>query len=326
MRSPSNSFTSSSMASARSRAAAPLSPSWSMGTSMSCWPTVITGLRLAMGSWYTMATRRPRRARSSDAPRLATSRPSTTMPPLTRRPDPPRQRTTARATVDLPQPDSPTSPSASPGAISKLRSGTTLTSPARVQYEIRACSTTRTGVSVTEPDLPETDSEEVEADHQRRDGRAGEERHVRPHRHHAVGILDHAAPVGIGRRQPDAEEAEGADDHHVVARAQAHVDDEGPPRVGEDLRQHDVERRLAAHLGRGHVLALAQLEGEAAHDAGDDRRLGQREHGHDVDGGRAEVGEDDHVEDDHGERQHDVARAHDDHVDDPAVVPGGAPE
>src|SRR5437899_6259657 len=102
-----------------------------------------------------------------------------------------------RATVDLPHPDSPTRPMASPGAIAKVRPGMTLTSPARLKYEMRAFSSARIGASVTEPDLTEADGQEVEADHERRDGRAGKERHVRPDRHHAVVVLDHGAPVGI---------------------------------------------------------------------------------------------------------------------------------
>src|SRR4029453_13338535 len=133
----------------------------------------------------------------------------------------------ARATVDLPQPDSPTSPIASPAPRAKLRPGMTFTSPARVKYEMRARSRTTSGASVTEPDLAKADGEEVEADDQGGDRRAGEERHVRPHRHHAVGVLDHAPPARIGRRQADTEEAEGADDHDVVAGAQAHVHDQG---------------------------------------------------------------------------------------------------
>src|SRR5712691_611134 len=133
-----------------------------------------------------------------------------------------------RATVDLPHPDSPTSPMASPGAREKLRSGMTLTSPARLKYETRAFSRARIGASVTEPDLTEADGQEVEADHERGDGRAGEERHVRPDRHHAVGVLHHAAPVGIGRGQADTQKPQRPDDHDVVAGAQAHVDDQGP--------------------------------------------------------------------------------------------------
>src|SRR6267143_3178155 len=122
-----------------------------------------------------------------------------------------------RATVDLPQPDSPTSPSASPAFSWKLSPGTTGTSPARVVYATRRSWTSSSGPSVTEAQLPQSDGEQVEADDQRRDRRAREQRHVRPDHHHPVGVLDHAAPVGVGRRQADSEEAERADDDDVVA-------------------------------------------------------------------------------------------------------------
>src|SRR6185437_1912737 len=123
----------------------------------------------------------------------------------------------ASATVDLPQPDSPTRPRASRGLMAKLSPGMTLASPARRKNEMRAPSNSRMGVSpsdgrgsVTQADLPEADRQEVEADDERRDRGAGDQRHVRPHRHHAVGVLHHAAPIRIGRRQADAEKAEHA--------------------------------------------------------------------------------------------------------------------
>src|SRR6516162_9263085 len=147
-----------------------------------------------------------------------------------------------RAIVDLPQPDSPTSPSASPAFSWKLTDGITTASPARVAYATRRSRTSSSGASVTETQLAQADREEIEADDERRDRRARKQRHVRPHHHHPVRVLDHAAPVGIRRRQADAEETERADDDDVVAGAQAHVDHEWAPRVRQDLDQHDVER------------------------------------------------------------------------------------
>src|SRR4029077_8488833 len=134
----------------------------------------------------------------------------------------------ASATVDLPQPDSPTRPSASRGFMAKLRPGITLASPARRKNEMRAFSKARMGValSVTQADLPEADRQEIEADDQRRDDGAGNQRHMRPDRHHAVSVLDHAAPIGVGRGQADAEEAEHADGDDGVAHPEAHLDDE----------------------------------------------------------------------------------------------------
>src|SRR5262245_34414626 len=127
------------------------------------------------------------------------------MRPLTTRPARPRYRTMARATVDFPHPDSPTKPSASPAPRAKLSPGITTDSPARPRYEMRTSRSSRRGaapVSVTQAQLPQPDREQAEADDEGRDGDARDQRHVGPHRHHAVGVLHHPAPVGVGRREP----------------------------------------------------------------------------------------------------------------------------
>ncbi len=76
---------------------------------------------------------RPRMARSSAGDNLARSLPSNSTWPLVMRPTVPRYCMTANATVDLPQPDSPTRPSASPWPSLKLMFGTTFISPARTK-------------------------------------------------------------------------------------------------------------------------------------------------------------------------------------------------
>src|SRR5512132_1340644 len=134
----------------------------------------------------------------------------------------------ARATVDFPQPDSPTSPSASPRPSVKESRGTTLSSPARRTYEIRTSWNSRSGpergaASVTQADLAESDGKHVEGDDQRGDRRTREERHVGPHRDHPVRVPHHAAPVGVGGRDSDAKETEDPDEDRVVADAEAHV-------------------------------------------------------------------------------------------------------
>ena len=79
---------------------------------------------------------------------------------------------------------------------------------------------------------------------------------------------------------------------------------------------------LSAHLGGGDVLAFAQLEREAAHDAGDDRRLGDGDDEDDVERGRAEQRQHDHVEDDHRKGEQDVGDAGDQKVGNTPVVAG----
>ena len=62
------------------------------------------------GSWYTIETVRARRSRSADLPIDSGSSPLMLIVPALTRPLLGRYRTSASATVDLPDPDSPTSP------------------------------------------------------------------------------------------------------------------------------------------------------------------------------------------------------------------------
>ena len=66
------------------------------------------------GSWYTIETVRARRSRSAPCPIDSGSSPSMLIVPALTRPLLGRYRTSASATVDLPDPDSPTSPYDSP--------------------------------------------------------------------------------------------------------------------------------------------------------------------------------------------------------------------
>src|SRR5689334_4995019 len=116
-----------------------------------------------------MAMRPPRSLRSSSADILLMSLPSNRIRPPVNRPTPPRYFITAKATVDLPQPDSPTRPNASPCSSLNETPGTTLISPARVKYEIRAFSSSRTGGigSIPHADFAQAVGQQVEAHHQR---------------------------------------------------------------------------------------------------------------------------------------------------------------
>ena len=80
-----------------------------------------------------MAIWEPRNWRSSSLLMAVMSRPLNLIEPDMIRPLPPRYCITAMATVDLPQPDSPTRPTASPGCTVKEKSMTAGISPARVK-------------------------------------------------------------------------------------------------------------------------------------------------------------------------------------------------
>ena len=80
-----------------------------------------------------MAIWEPRSWRSSFSLMVFMSRPLNRISPDMMRPLLPRYCMMASATVDLPQPDSPTMPTASPGMTVRLKSTTAGISPARVK-------------------------------------------------------------------------------------------------------------------------------------------------------------------------------------------------
>ncbi len=101
---------------ARSAAFLPMSKC-ATSASRSCRPIVSTGFRLVIGSWKIIATSLPRIARSWRSRRATAGRcpANIAFPPVT---PPARGRipSSASAVTLLPQPDSPTIPSVSPGA------------------------------------------------------------------------------------------------------------------------------------------------------------------------------------------------------------------
>ena len=107
-------------------------------------PIVSTGFRLVIGSWKIIAISRPRIPRSSSSESWSRSRPPKSAVPVG---DAARARAgsrAARATVTLlPQPDSPTIPSVSPGAMSNEIPLTAWIVPREVQNSTRRSSTDR---------------------------------------------------------------------------------------------------------------------------------------------------------------------------------------
>ncbi len=109
----------SSSSTARVSAALRSIPKCVSSGSRSCRPTVSTGFRLVIGSWKIIAISRPRIRRISSSESPIRSRPWKTALPATARPARGRMPISASDVTLLPQPDSPTMPSVSPGAMSK---------------------------------------------------------------------------------------------------------------------------------------------------------------------------------------------------------------
>ena len=80
-------------------------------------PTRMTGFSAVIGSWKIIARSRPRRRRHAADPPATRSSPSSRMRPAVRRTARGNSPMMLSASMLLPQPDSPTTPSASPGSM-----------------------------------------------------------------------------------------------------------------------------------------------------------------------------------------------------------------
>ncbi len=84
--------------------------------SVICWPIGSTGLSEVIGSWKIIAMSRPRTSRIASSDRCSRLRPSNRMRPAVTLPVfLARSRMMASEETDLPQPDSPTMATVSPG-------------------------------------------------------------------------------------------------------------------------------------------------------------------------------------------------------------------
>ena len=94
-------------------------PWWWRATSASCPPIRRVGLNDVIGSWNTIASEVPSRCRCAFVSAVRRSVPSSSRRDASTRPGSPTRRETASAVRDLPEPDSPTTPTASPRRTAK---------------------------------------------------------------------------------------------------------------------------------------------------------------------------------------------------------------
>ena len=137
--------TSSSSSRARCRACSGRMRRWRRRASMIWSPTGRVGLRLAMGSWKSMAACGPRTARICRSLQGTMSRPSSRMRPEMRALSGSRRRM-ERQSTDLPQPDSPTMARVSPACSSRSTPRTACTCPAGVAKVMCRSSSCSRGV------------------------------------------------------------------------------------------------------------------------------------------------------------------------------------
>src|SRR5690348_4879724 len=132
------------------------------------------------------------------------------------------RRITDSAVTLLPEPDSPTRPSVSPGCTVKLTPSTARTTPASVSKYVRRSRTSSSGLRILatpgagiEP-VTDSVSEEVETHHHGEDGEA-RERRAPPLLHELAAFRHHGAPFRRGRNHAQAEERKPGEHDDRVA-------------------------------------------------------------------------------------------------------------
>src|SRR5262249_14053 len=241
---------------------------------------------------------------------------------------------TARSTVDLPEPASPTTPTISPGCRARVRSFTAgWSTPPTAKLTLRF-SISRSGSGIAERALQvkaiaQSLAEEVEADDGGADGHRGAEERPEGDADVLLRLVDHDAPVRVRRLGAQADIAPCGPAHEGEADVDAALQDDGRPHAGQDLPVRDVERALAAGAGRGDVVVAGGVEHGAAHDADELRRSGHPESEHRLHEAGAEPGDDEEGADEGGDgegsaraAEERVDEAHDDRMGAPGVEPG----
>src|SRR5487761_1302001 len=236
-----------------------------------CLPTVIVGFSEVSGSWKIIPISLPRTLRMSSWLSLLISRPASVMLPATIDPPVGSRFMMDSAVIVLPQPDSPTTPSVSPGSTCNDTPSTAWTTPSRSLIWVWRSLISSSGATnspflpALQPCLervPQRVADEVECDtgQDDRDARRVDQPPVVTALQVREAVGEHRAPVGGGRLDAEPEEAEAGQDQDAVGGAAGGVP-AGPP---EGVR-HAVPggRRpagAAGHLDRLHVLPGAQAE------------------------------------------------------------------
>src|SRR5271169_2298565 len=153
---------------------------------------------------------RPRIRRIASSGSLSIRRPASVIRPAAMRSGGSSRPMIAAPVSDLPAPDSPTTPSTSPGAIAKLISSIAVSTPRRVGSSTRRFSTRKSGSDISaqfriervaQPVAQEIDRQDQNGQHYSRKNRyppVAREQIV-------VAVADQCAERRLGRRQSDPE-------------------------------------------------------------------------------------------------------------------------
>ena len=219
-------------------------------------PMVSTGLSVIIGSWKTIAMRRPRTRRSASfgqADELAALEPDRAGRRCGRAG---RRARGAKSPVTLlPEPDSPTRPSTSPRASEKETPSTAFTTPALVKKCVARFATSRSGrrhrrslglswSRIWSPTRLIATMRTIERD-------AGIDRDPVAAAHHVLeAVGDQHAERRLGRRQAEAEEGQRRLERDGVRDLHGRDDDQRRQRVRQEVAEDDAARRRAASRRR----------------------------------------------------------------------------
>src|SRR6202046_1591441 len=213
-----------------------------------CFPMVMVGLRLVIGSWNTIAMSLPRISRICAAPSGTRSVPRSRIAPAAMWPPGGSSCMIDIAVMVLPHPDSPTSPTVSPWLTVSETPSTGCTRSLRRRISVRRPSISRRSVtehtsssSFPEPDLErgaQRVADEVEGDdgqHDRDPGRVDQPPLALVHVVEAVG--EHAAPVGGGRRGAESQVAQRGQQQDGVGHLERGLHHDGADGGGGGVRR-----------------------------------------------------------------------------------------
>src|SRR5215469_2840466 len=253
--------------------------------SVSWRPRVKKGFSALPGFWKIIAATAPRSLSFSASLAPTTSWPSSCTLPVTRPGGGTRPRQ-ASAVIDLPLPDSPTSPITSPLATSRSAPRTAFTVRSRLGNSIRRSRISRRlpvtappsagtsigrcrGLTGLVPDVAARGSvarlmlgiegvahpiaDEIDREHGDEDGKPGEGNRPPIVEEPVAGKGGHQPPFRRRRLGADADEAEGGGGQDGIAEIHRALDDDGRQRIGQRMAQHDADIAHAHGPGRRNV-------------------------------------------------------------------------
>src|SRR6185437_11747075 len=323
-----------STSAARSMACSLVTSRCSWTASAICLPTVIVGFSEVSGSWKIMPISLPRTCRRSSSLSLLMSLSLSRMLPPTIEPPVGSRFMIDSAVMVLPQPDSPTMPSVSPGSTYSEMSSTACTVERFSLISVRRLSICNSGATRS-PTLPalkpglegvaERVADEVERD-ARDDDREARRINQPPVVRAGLNVLQppgqHVAPVGRGRLHAQAEEAQAGQDDDRVGHRERALHDDRADRVGHDVAHDRPGAAAADDLDRLHVLPGAQAQRLTADQPGHAEPVEHRDDEDHDERARAEDHRQDDDDHDVRDREAGVDDAHQERVDRTADEPG----